>query len=292
VLALVAASDPALGAALADAVRAAGHDAVLATDGAAAWDAYLRRRPPLLIVDLDLAPGAAPEGPDGLDALALCRRVRAEAHRGSEDGGVGALPAPDPQVGTPGSTDEAIDEADLEADPFVIVTVPHTGEVDVQAALVAGADDYLATPPTPRNVAARLAIAERRMGSTAARRRAERALSRARWVAGIGETSIALQHEINNPLAALLGHAALLEQGLVEPGEERELLQIVVEQAQRIATVMRRLAALRDPRTVEYFGAARMLDLSRPDPGSAPDAPGADAPGPEVSARDARPASD
>jgi nitrogen-specific signal transduction histidine kinase len=146
----------------------------------------------------------------------------------------------------------------------VIVAVPREGSADLQRALDAGADDYLTTPPSVRNVAARLSIAERRMRQAVARRRAERGLQRARWLAGIGETSIALQHEINNPLAALLGHAALLEEGLVAPDEEAEALQVVVEQAHRIASVMKRLAALRDPRSVAYLGGARMIDLSRP----------------------------
>lgn len=279
-LTLVAASDPALRAALADAVCAAGHEVVCAADGAAAWAAYQERRPPLVVVDVGLAPG----GPGAPDALALCGRVHATAHGELPNGELpngelpngdlpnGALPNDDrPDVVPAGGlgTDVRDDvgageEGDDAPGPFVIVTVPRDGTADLQGALAAGADDYFTTPPSPRNVAARLAIAERRMETKAARRRAEHALWRARWVAGIGETSIALQHEINNPLAALLGHAALLEQGLVAPGEERELLQIVVEQAQRIASVMRRLAALRDPRSVEYFGVARMLDLSTP----------------------------
>jgi signal transduction histidine kinase len=56
-----------------------------------------------------------------------------------------------------------------------------------------------------------------------------------------------LQHEINNPLAALLAHAALIEQGLHEPGEERDLLAVIVEQAHRIAAAVRRFAAQRHP---------------------------------------------
>jgi hypothetical protein len=38
---------------------------------------------------------------------------------------------------------------------------------------------------------------------------------------------------------------------------------VVVEQAHRIGAVVKRLAALRDPRTVEYLRGARMLDLSK-----------------------------
>lgn len=256
-LVLVATSDAALCGPLDEAVRLAGHDVLPAADGAAAWTAYQAQRPPLLILDLDLARGV----PDGPNALDLCRRVHASAAEAAAGGTPPDAHGPDDDL----------------LGPFVLVAVPRNGTADLQGALEAGADDYFNTPPSRRNVAARLAIAGRRMREAAAAGRAERALSRARWLAGIGETSIALQHEINNPLAALLGHAALLEQGLVEPGEERELLQIVVEQAQRIATVMKRLAALRDPRSVEYFGVARMLDLSRPTPGPSAGIPAPDA---------------
>jgi DNA-binding response OmpR family regulator len=289
VLVLVAASDAALRAALGDCVRAAGHEVLDAPDGAAAWRGYVARRPPLLVVDLGLAPGA---GGDAADAWALCARVAAARPPDAPDGagrgaggdeGAGDGAAGDGAAGgaDAGHDDESADDgrapgAAERPDAFVLVTVPRDGAADLQRALDAGADDYFTTPPSARNVAARLSIAERRMRQEAARRRAERALRRARWLAGVGETSIALQHEINNPLAALLGHAALLQEGLLAPGEVPEALQVVVEQAHRIASVMKRLAALRHPRSVEYFGGARMIDLSRGAGGGAAPAEPAD----------------
>ncbi|MDF1505677.1 response regulator [Roseisolibacter sp. H3M3-2] len=174
----------------------------------------------------------------GMDGLALCRRIRA-----TDDGHV----------------------------TFVLAVTPHDGNAALAAVLDAGADDYIAEPIGAEQFAARLTIAERRIAAEGARRSAEAALARARYLAGVGEMSMTLQHEINNPLAALLGHAALIEQGLVEPGEEREVLAVVVEQAQRIAGVVKRLSAVRHPQSVEYLEGAWMLDLSRevdarPDP--------------------------
>ncbi len=178
----------------------------------------------------------------GMDGLALCRRIRA-----SEEGGA----------------------------TFVLAVTPRDGGADLGAVLDAGADDYIARPADAEHFAARLAIAERRIAAEAARREAEAALARARYLAGVGEMSMTLQHEINNPLAALLGHAALVEQGLVEPGEEREVLAVVVEQAHRIAGVVKRLSAVRHPQAVEYLEGAWMLDLSR-DLDARADAPAAD----------------
>ena len=166
----------------------------------------------------------------GIDGLELCRRIR----------------------GAPAG-----------AETFLLVVTPRDGNQDLAVVLDAGADDYLSKPARADHLAARLAIAERRIALDTARRRAEDALARARYFAGIGETSVALQHEINNPLAALLGHAALIENGLIEPGEERELLQVIVEQAHRIADVVKRISALRHPEAVEYLEGEWMLDLSK-----------------------------
>ena len=148
-------------------------------------------------------------------------------------------------------------------DTFVIVVTAHDPGDGLATVLDAGADDYLTKPLTPTELRARLAIATRRIAQERARREAEEALARARWLAGIGETTLALQHEINNPLAALLGNTALIEARVIKPEEYEETIAVIAEQARRIAAVVRRLASLRDPQSVEYrAGGARMLDLS------------------------------
>ena len=165
-----------------------------------------------------------------LDGLEVCRRIRAH-------------------------------EAGRET--FVLVVTARDGRDDLNAVLDAGADEYVTKPSSPENLRARLEIASRRIMQDRARRAAEAELSRARWLAGIGETTIALEHEINNPLSALLGHAELL---LMEPGlteDQRHQLEVIREQAARIADVVRRLARLKNPQSVEYLAGARMIDLSK-----------------------------
>jgi DNA-binding response OmpR family regulator len=151
-------------------------------------------------------------------------------------------------------------------DTFVLVVTARDGREDLQQVLQAGADDYVTKPSSPENLRARLEIAERRIVQNQARRAAEAELARARWLAGIGETTIALEHEINNPLSALLGHAELLlmEHGL--SAAQREQLTIIQEQAARIADVVRRLAKLKNPQSVEYLAGSLMIDLSKPGP--------------------------
>src|SRR5439155_25539546 len=130
-------------------------------------------------------------------------------------------------------------EAGREA--FVLVVTSRDGRDDLAAVLDAGADEYVMKPSSPENLRARLEIAARRIAQAQARRAAEAELARARWLAGIGETTIAIEHEINNPLSALLGHVELMlmDGGLSE--DQREQLHIVREQAGRIADVVRRL---------------------------------------------------
>ncbi|MDA1080379.1 MAG: response regulator [Gemmatimonadetes bacterium] len=163
-----------------------------------------------------------------LDGLGLCRRIRASEN----------------------------------SDPFLLVVTGRKTREDLLNALDAGADDYMSKPVTPDEFAARLRIVERRIQITGARRQAEIELRRARYLAGIGETSLALQHEINNPLAAMLSHAALLEAGMVEEHEKEEAFATIVAQARRIGEVVKRLRQIDQPRSVEYLGNARMLDIN------------------------------
>lgn len=169
-----------------------------------------------------------------VDGLTLCRRIR-----DSEGGEV----------------------------PFILIVTSRDRREDLTAVLDAGADDYMSKPVTPDNLQARLRIAERRIAGSAARRQAEEELRKARYLAGIGETSLALQHEINNPLAALLSHASLIEAGMVDANETEDALATIVQQARRIGEVVKRLRQLDNPRSVEYLGQSRMLDIKpRSDP--------------------------
>ena len=165
----------------------------------------------------------------GLDGLEVCRRIR---------------------------THEAARET------FVLILTARDGRDDLANVLEAGADDYVTKPSSPENLRARLEIAKRRIAQDVARRAAEAELARSRWLAGIGETTIALEHEINNPLSALLGHAELLIMDRNLSDDQLEQLGIIQEQAARIAQVVRRLAKLKNPQSVEYLAGSLMLDLS------------------------------
>jgi DNA-binding response OmpR family regulator len=164
----------------------------------------------------------------GLGGLEVCRRIRA---------------------------------ADPMRETFVLMCTGDEAHENLIAVLDAGADDYLAKPVTVEQLRARLAIAERRLAGESARRQAEAELARARWLAGIGEMTIALQHEINNPLSALISHAELALLDAADRGERNEQVETILQQAQRIAEVVRRIGALRNPMSVEYLPGTSMIDL-------------------------------
>lgn len=156
-----------------------------------------------------------------------------------------------------------IRDADPQRETFIVVVTGHDGPDDLTKVLDAGADDYITKPTTPDNLRARLRIAERRIAQENARRAAEAELQRSRWLAGVGETTIALQHEINNPLSALLGHAELLLMDYQDRGERNEQVEVIQAQARRIAEVVKRLRDLRHPQSVAYVGQQTMIDLSK-----------------------------
>jgi DNA-binding response OmpR family regulator len=154
-----------------------------------------------------------------------------------------------------------IRSADESRKTFILVVTGRDKAADLEAVLDAGADDYVTKPVTGQRMLARLKIALRRMADDDARRKAEEDLKKASYLAGIGETSVALQHEINNPLTGLLATAELLLLEAKERGHPTEEITVIIEQARRIVDLVRRMGDMSDPKSVPYAGQAKMLDL-------------------------------
>lgn len=164
-----------------------------------------------------------------VDGLELCRRIRAhEAGQGT----------------------------------FILIVTAHDDPRGLKAVLDAGADDYVAKPSSPRSLHARIEIAQRRLQQAAALRAAESDLVKARWMAGVGETALAMEREISGPLEILLEKSARLLEDERFDDDQRDQLRIISEQGARLAGVIRRAVNLETPQSVEYLGGARMIDLS------------------------------
>lgn len=144
---------------------------------------------------------------------------------------------------------------------YVLVYSRRDALRQVRDALDAGADDYVLNPDDPDILRTRLTIAGRRLAREDIRRAAEADAARARYLAGVGEMAIALQHEINNPLAAILAHAELMAMDADDAGQPNESLTTILEQSRRIADVVRKLSSLRNPTSVEYVPGKRMVHL-------------------------------
>lgn len=112
---------------------------------------------------------------------------------------------------------------------------------------------------------ARLYERERATASELAERnltlvRAQARLIRAERLAAIGQLGLAVKHEINNPLTAILGNAEWLmeqEAGLSEEG--RRALQLVYDMSIRVRDIVARLESVDDVRR-PYLG-TEMIDL-------------------------------
>ena len=165
----------------------------------------------------------------GADGLELCRRIRAHVA---------------------GST------------TFILIVTAQDDPHGLKAVLDAGADDYISKPSSPKSLRTRIEIAERRRRQTDALHAAESDLARARWLAGIGETALAMEREISGPLHAILEKSSRLLDDTAFNDDQRDQLRIIKEQGARLARVIGRAVNLESPQSVEYLGGARMIDLS------------------------------
>jgi len=154
-----------------------------------------------------------------------------------------------------------IRELDEDHEAFILFLTGRGRPETLEALLDAGGDEFIAKPMTPEDLRARLIVSRRRIAQYAAQRRAEGELMDARRLSAIGETTLSLQHEINNPLSALLGNAELMLMEMREKGETNELLRVIHEQAMRIADVVRRLRRLQDPESVDYVGGTKIINF-------------------------------
>ena len=167
----------------------------------------------------------------GIDGLELCRRIR---------------------------------DNDPERCTYILVVTGRDKLADLEQVLDAGADDYLNKPVTGQRLLTRLRIAERRMAIDEANRNTEEQLRRARYLAGIGEATIGIKHQINNPLTGILGTAELLMLELKAKGLPVDDINTIISQARRIGEVVKKLDELGDPLSVPYAGGKKMLDLEPP----------------------------
>lgn len=141
--------------------------------------------------------------------------------------------------------------------PVVIVTAYGDLASAVRAVRL-GASDYLTKPFGNDEILFTLRRALEKRELEAARLKAAK-------VATLHEAARAMSHEVNNPLAAILGHAQMLERELGEANAAGRI-KMIIERCERIAWVIRRLSSIMEPVATFHPGVGPMLDLASSGP--------------------------
>ncbi|HEU5103308.1 MAG TPA: response regulator [Roseiflexaceae bacterium] len=136
--------------------------------------------------------------------------------------------------------------------PPVLVMTAYASLESAIEALKQGAYDFLLKPITPPELAAALSRASMAI-------ELQRSRARAEHLRHIAEVALTLAHEINNPLAVIMGELQLQLEEAAGP-IDRAALDISLEAAHRIADAVRKISALREVVYQDYAG-LRMLDL-------------------------------
>jgi DNA-binding response OmpR family regulator len=152
------------------------------------------------------------------------------------------------------------------APPAVVLVTAHGNESLAAAALRRGADDYLAKDSALSDLLPQILERVRRNREMRkALAAAEQDLVRAERLAAIGEMTVTLHHEINNPLMAALAEVELLlSEPKTTPDEQRQGLGEVRLALQRIRDIVQRIGRLREARSKDYLRGVQMLDLEQP----------------------------
>ena len=79
----------------------------------------------------------------------------------------------------------------------------------------------------------------------------------------IVQTAITINHEINNPLTAILGNIQLMLMDKENLNDQLAgKLEVVEESALKIKDVVQKLLKLTNPKSVEYANGTNMIDLN------------------------------
>jgi signal transduction histidine kinase len=137
-------------------------------------------------------------------------------------------------------------------------------------ALRLGADDYLAKDAAFAELLPQILERVRRNRELRkALAAAEQDLVDAERLAAIGEMTVTLHHEINNPLMAAFADTDLLLADLEGDAEQRRQgLENIRQALRRIRDILQRIGGLREARTKDYLRGVRMLDLGAQEKGA------------------------
>ena len=83
-------------------------------------------------------------------------------------------------------------------------------------------------------------------------------------VAVVGQVAVAIRHEVNNALAAIIAEGQLLEQdGRLTHPEDVKSLENIIAMARRVNDSMEKLATVTHAPVTDYAAGVKMIDLGR-----------------------------
>lgn len=149
--------------------------------------------------------------------------------------------------------------------PSVIVITAHGTEALAARALRLGAEDYLRKDDSLRALLPEVVERARRRGALrAAFAAAEAEVLRTERLAAIGEMTVALHHELNNPLMVALAEVDLLREDPGLPDATRAPLAAIRGALLRMRDALQKAAAHRGVARSEYLRGVQMADLHAP----------------------------
>ncbi len=147
----------------------------------------------------------------------------------------------------------------------VVITTAFGSERVAAEALRSGADDYVITGDGYSELLPRV------IGRVTKLRDIERQLAEAQSQivvaqrkAAIGEITVAISHEMNNPLMAVRAELELMKlDATALPPRAKAGVVSAIAQLDRISTVLRKLTTHTSDATITYVGGTRMTDLGQ-----------------------------
>ena len=76
-------------------------------------------------------------------------------------------------------------------------------------------------------------------------------------------SSCAAAHELNQPLTSVMGYAQVLLRKLGAADPHLPIVRTILEEADRMAAIVRKLGSLARYETKSYVGGAQIIDLDR-----------------------------
>jgi signal transduction histidine kinase len=86
----------------------------------------------------------------------------------------------------------------------------------------------------------------------------------------VAELAGAAAHELNQPLTSVMAYAELLKRRLDPDTAQYKASEVIFDEADRMAEIVRKIGKITKYETKSYVGRARILDLDRSAPASTP----------------------